>query len=333
MTKQLTSGAPVSRRTLVQTAALATAILPAVAKAEPQVPPAPAVPALGGGQPTSQLFWTVDTRSGKVMGMANGNVKEFKGIPYGAPTGGANRYLPPKAVKPWTGVRECLAHGQVSPQTLSNFDSQYGRLILWDQQVGGMGEDCLVLNLWTPSLDRGAKKAVMVCFHGGGWATGSGNAPGFDGGMMAHTNDVVTITINHRLNTLGYLNLADLGAPAEFQSSGVVGVMDMVAALQWVHDNVENFGGDPNRVMIFGQSGGGAKTSVMVANPAAKGLFHRAPAGQGRGCPQRRGAAEKAGHRQEEHRRHPEEVLAGNPPGRRFGLALSRRQVSRPPPL
>src|SRR6202000_3486206 len=103
-----------------------------------------------------------------------------------------------------------------------------------------------------------------------------GNAPGFDGAMMAHTHDVVVVTINHRLNTFGYLNLVDAGAPAEFQYAGVCGIMDMVASIEWVRDNIENFGGDPGRVMIFGQSGGGAKTSTVLAMPPAKGLFHRA---------------------------------------------------------
>jgi para-nitrobenzyl esterase len=276
MTQAKPARAGANRRTLIKVAAVAAAATPLVAKAAPQTPPPAAVPALGGGQPTAQLFWTTNTTSGKVMGMANGPVKEFKGIPYGAPTGGVNRYMPPKKPAAWKGVRECFAHGQVSPQTLSALGSEYGMLIMWDQQVGGMGENCLVLNVWTPSVDRSAKKAVMVSFHGGGWATGSGNAPGFDGAQLAKAHDVVVVTINHRLNTLGYLNLADLGAPDAFRYAGVCGVMDMTASLEWVRDNIENFGGDPGRVMIFGQSGGGAKTSVMLGNPAAKGLFHSA---------------------------------------------------------
>jgi para-nitrobenzyl esterase len=117
---------------------------------------------------------------------------------------------------------------------------------------------------------------VMVSFHGGGWATGSGNAPGFDGAQLAMFGDAVVVTVNHRLASFGYLHLADLGAPSEFAYAGVTGVMDMTASLEWVRDNIANFGGDPNRVFIFGQSGGGAKTSTMLGNPHAKGLFHRA---------------------------------------------------------
>ena len=133
----------------------------------------------------------------------------------------------------------------------------------------------LNLNVWTPGVDN-ARRAVMVSFHGGGWATGSGNGPMYDGAQLAKLGDVVVVTVNHRLAALGYLHLAGAGAPAEFGSAGVVGVMDMVASLQWVKDNIANFGGDPSRVMVFGQSGGGSKTSCLMATPAAKGLFHRA---------------------------------------------------------
>jgi len=139
-----------------------------------------------------------------------------------------------------------------------------------------MGEDCLVLNVWTPGVNDNAKRAVLVSFHGGGYTTGSGNAPGFDGAQLALFGDVVVVTVNHRLASYGYTHLADLGAPPEFASAGVTGIMDLVASLQWVHDNIANFGGDPGRVMIFGQSGGGAKTSTVLATPSAKGLFNRA---------------------------------------------------------
>jgi para-nitrobenzyl esterase len=133
-----------------------------------------------------------------------------------------------------------------------------------------------VLNVWTPGVNDGAKRAVLVSFHGGGYTTGSGNAPGFDGAQLALFGDVVVVTVNHRLASFGYTHLADLGAPPEFAFAGVAGIMDLVASLQWVHDNIANFGGDPGRVMIFGQSGGGAKTSTIMATPSAKGLFHRA---------------------------------------------------------
>jgi para-nitrobenzyl esterase len=211
-----------------------------------------------------------------VQGIANTGIKEFKGIPYGMPTGGKNRYMPPKKPASWTGVRECFGHGPISPQTLANLSGDYAMLIQWDQHVGGMSEDCLSLNVWTPGVNDGQKRAVMVSFHGGGFSTGSGNAPGYDGAQLARFGDVVVVTVNHRLASLGYLHLADLGAPPEFAHAGVVGMMDLVASLEWVRDNIANFGGDPAKVMIFGQSGGGAKTSTLLAMPSAKGLFHSA---------------------------------------------------------
>lgn len=227
-------------------------------------------------QSQSQLFWAVETTSGRVQGIASTGIKEFKGIPYGAPTGGKNRYMPPQKPAPWTGVRECFGHGQICPQTPTSLSSDYSMMIQWDLHVGGMGEDCLSLNVWTPGVNDGQKRAVMVSFHGGGFATGSGNGPGYDGAQLARLGDVVVVTVNHRLASFGYLHLADLGAPPEFAQAGVAGMMDLVASLQWVRENIERFGGDPGKVMIFGQSGGGAKTSTLLAMPSAEGLFHRA---------------------------------------------------------
>lgn len=226
---------------------------------------------------SSELFFTADTTYGKVQGMANAGIKEFKGIPYGAPTAGKNRYMPPQKPAAWTGVRECFAYGQISPQTISSIASDYGQLIQWDLHYGtGMGEDVLTLNVWTPGIKDGAKRPVMVSFHGGGFATGSGNGPQYDGTQLAKLTDCVVVNVCHRLASFGYLHLADLGAPPEFKYAGVVGMMDLVASLEWVRDNAENFGGDPAKVMIFGQSGGGAKTSTMLAIPSAKGLFRAA---------------------------------------------------------
>jgi para-nitrobenzyl esterase len=269
-----------NRRAFLRGSSLAAAVAAGsatVSKARAQASQASArSPSALGSSPDRQLFWEVETTSGKVQGIANTGIKEFKGVPYGGPTSGKSRFMPPKKPASWTGVRECFNYGQVCPQTLSDLRSDYGMMIQWDMQPGGWGEDCLTLNVWTPGVNDGGKRAVMVSFHGGGFVTGSGNAPGYDGAQLARFGDVVVVTVNHRLAAYGYLHLADLGAPSEFAEAGVAGVMDLVASLEWVRDNIERFGGDPNRVMIFGQSGGGAKTSTVLAMPSAKGLFHSA---------------------------------------------------------
>src|SRR5271169_5739307 len=203
-----------------------------------------------GGSATGKIFVETDTNYGRVQGIQTTGIKEFKGIPYGASTAGRNRFLPPKKPVAWKGVRECFAHGQISPQALTDLRSEYGMMIHWDYQPGGMGEDCLTLNIWTPGLKDGAKRPVLVSFHGGGFTTGSGNAIGFDGAQLSRFGDVVVVTVNHRLAALGYRHLADLGAPPEFAQAGVAGIMDLTASLEWVRDNIENFGGDPNNVMI-----------------------------------------------------------------------------------
>ncbi len=222
-------------------------------------------------------FFEVETSTGLVRGIANTGIKIFRGIPYGADSGGSNRFMPPRKPAAWTGARNCIGYGPISPQTASGFRSDYSQLIQWDKHIGtgGMSEDCLSVNVWTPGVKDGAKRAVLVSFHGGGWATGSGNGPMYDGGQLALLGDVVVVTVNHRLASFGYTHLAAVGAPEEFKSAGVCGVMDMVASLQWVRDNIAAFGGDPSRVMIFGQSGGGSKTSTLLASPAGKGWFNR----------------------------------------------------------
>jgi para-nitrobenzyl esterase len=227
-------------------------------------------------QTAGSFFVIAETTNGKVQGMNLGGIKTFKGIPYGAPTGGKNRFMPPQKPAAWTGLRDAFEFGQISPQIMADTRGEYTQLIDWDSQPGGMGEDCLALNVWTPALKDGGKRPVLVCFHGGAFSIGSGAALGYNGDPLARFGNVVVITVNHRLASFGYLHLADLGAPPEFAKSGVAGLMDLVASLQWVRDNIENFGGDPNTVMIFGQSGGGAKTSALMGIPSAKGLFHRA---------------------------------------------------------
>jgi para-nitrobenzyl esterase len=268
----------ISRRGLIQAAALTSSVLAAATAAPSQAQSGPLSRILGGDAAPGGIFHTVATTAGRVQGIANGPIKEFKGVPYGAPTGDANRFMPPKPPAPWTGVRDCIGYGQISPQTPASLNSDYSMMIGWDRHVGpgGMGEDCLNLNIWTPSVNDGGKRAVLVSFHGGGWATGSGNGPMYDGAQLAKFGDVVVVTVNHRLAAFGYTHLTDLGAPPAFRYAGVCGVMDMVASLQWVRANIAAFGGDPNRVMIFGQSGGGSKVSTLLAVPGGRGLFHRA---------------------------------------------------------
>ncbi len=224
----------------------------------------------------ARLFPVVETQYGKIRGLNHQGVKTFKGIRYGASTGGKNRFMPPQPVKPWAGVIDALEYGQISPQTPADRRMDYTNLIAWHRQPGGIGEDCLSLNVWTRSVNDNAKRAVTVVLHGGGFATGSGNHQDFDGEASARLDDIVHVSINHRLGAFGYLDLADLGAPEGFKYAGVAGIMDLVAALKWIQTNIDRFGGDPNRVFVYGQSGGGAKTSTLLATPSAKGLFHRA---------------------------------------------------------
>ena len=227
-----------------------------------------------GATTETDLFPVVETAQGKVRGLSSGSVHRFKGIRYGGSSAGKNRFMPPTPAPKWTGIRDAIEYGQCAPQMPNSRVNDYSGLIMFDLQPGGMGEDCLVLNLWTPGLSSSAKKPVLFHIHGGGYYGGSGNSPGYDGEALARFGDCVVITINHRLGAFGHLNLAQEGS--QFARSGAVGMMDIVQALQWVRENVACFGGDPSRVLAFGQSGGGAKTSVLMAMPSAQGLYHRA---------------------------------------------------------
>ncbi len=226
---------------------------------------APASAVLARGQ-SSQSFVAAETAFGKIRGEEVQGIKVFKGVPYGATTAGENRFMPPKDPAPWTGVRDALHYGPSTPQSNPGVPSRAGL---------PESEDCLVLNVWTPALKDGRKRPVLFWCHGGGFASGSGSSPGTDGANLARRGDVVVVTINHRLNVLGFTYLAEFGG-SDFASSGDAGILDIVHALRWARNNIEQFGGDPNTVMIFGQSGGGRKVGTLLAMPSAKGLFHRA---------------------------------------------------------
>jgi para-nitrobenzyl esterase len=219
----------------------------------------------------------VETTAGKVSGLANGPLRIFKGIPYGAPTGGANRIMPPQKPQPWGGMREATQIGPRCPQPPTPGLMPEEAV---DLDKGPMSEDCLYLNVWTTSLEPAAKRPVMVWLHGGGYTVGSGGSVRYDGSNLARKRDVVAVTVNHRLNAFGFLDLSSIRG-AKFADAGNVEMLDIVAALEWVRDNIANFGGDPGNVTVFGESGGGGKVSTLMAMPAAKGLFHRAIAQSG----------------------------------------------------
>lgn len=214
----------------------------------------------------------VETDSGKLRGESREGIHAFLGIPYGASTGDANRFLSPRPPQPWSGVREALRYGPAAPQTAPGGDRAGAAVI--DGVASGESEDCLVLNVFTPGLEGGARRPVMFWCHGGGFITGSGG-PAYDGTNLARRGDVVVVTINHRLGALGFSHLAKRG-DAEFDASGNAGMLDIIAALEWVRANIATFGGDAGNVTIFGESGGGRKVAALMAMPVAKGLFHRA---------------------------------------------------------
>lgn len=217
-----------------------------------------------------------NTKYGRVRGYSVDGISAFKGIPYAATTAGT-RFMPPVPPAPWADFRDAVDFGNQSPQMGADRPSVYAS---WSNPRPE-SEDCLVLNVYTPKMRDGKKRPVMVWFHGGGFTSGSASSHYADGTRLAKRGDVVVVTVNHRLNAFGYLYLAHLD-PA-LADSGNVGSLDMIAALEWVRDNINEFGGDPGNVMIFGQSGGGGKVSVLMAMPKAQGLFHKAVVQSGSG--------------------------------------------------
>ncbi|HEY9544044.1 carboxylesterase/lipase family protein [Prevotella sp.] len=208
---------------------------------------------------------------GQIAGYQTMGVNIFKGVPYAK----ADRFMPPTAPDGWKGIRSCRAYGPTCPQGARSGWENDEASFAFDWDDGHAGEDCLRLNIWTQGLSDNKKRPVMVWFHGGGFAAGSGQElPSYDGTNLAKDGDVVVVTVNHRLNVLGFLDLSAFGE--RYAKSGNVGMLDLVESLRWIKENVESFGGDPDNITIFGQSGGGGKVSTLLAMPSAKGLFHKA---------------------------------------------------------
>ena len=217
----------------------------------------------------------VQTSNGPVRGYVEDGLDVFKGLRYGVSPEGLQRFKPPQRPAPWTEAADATAYGAPAIQSglaPGERGSSPGDPPAPDEP--GSSEDCLFLNVWTPGLNT-KKRPVMVWLHGGGFANGSGGAAMYDGGALARKGDTVTVTVNHRLNVFGYLHLGEVFGP-DYAQSGVAGMLDIVQALEWVRDNIANFGGDPGNVTIFGESGGGWKVSLLLAMPSARSLFHKA---------------------------------------------------------
>ncbi len=211
-------------------------------------------------------FIEVEINSGRIRGGHSRGALAFKGIPYAGPVSGPNRFKAAPKVIPWTGVRDATVLG---PPAMQGPGTTYG------EHEPPYSEDCLVLNVWTPAVNDGGKRPVMFYCHGGGFTTGSGGQTIQDGAHLAAAYDVVVVASNHRLGLFGYLYLGELGGE-EYSTSGNQGILDIVAALAWVKENIATFGGDPGNVLLFGESGGGFKTCALMAMPTAHGLFHKA---------------------------------------------------------
>jgi para-nitrobenzyl esterase len=261
----LKSGATgaLDRRSFLNRMAMATGVLCA-----------PALLGCGSHEEGRREAVVAKTLYGRVRGARENGVTVFKGIPYAGPPKGAHRFKTAPKLQPWSGVRDALVYGAQSMQPPDRAWPEE-----WKPAVSS--EDCLYLNVWTPGIHDGKKRPIMFYSHGGGFSTGNGGAEVWpqnefhDGAALARAYDVIVVTHNHRLGIMGYLYLGEL-LGEEYAASGAAGMLDIVAALQWVRDNIAEFGGDPDNVMIWGESGGGAKTSTLTAMPAAQGLYHKA---------------------------------------------------------
>jgi para-nitrobenzyl esterase len=218
----------------------------------------------------------VDTEYGKVKGYIMRGIYTFLGIPFAADTSGKNRFMPPRKHAPWTGIRPAVFYTNSAPQDVYSRASTSYDMFVDHWNYDELSEDCLALNIWTPAVADGKKRPVIVWFHGGGFSRGNGiEQDGYHGENISRYGDVVYCSINHRLNVFGFSDFSGLGGE-KYKDSGNAGLLDMIAALQWVHDNIANFGGNPGNVTIIGQSGGGAKVCMLATMPAAKHLVHRA---------------------------------------------------------
>ena len=256
-------------RTAMMLASIAALALSAPAAAQDSAEPPAATP-------------VVETEAGKVQGLEQGGIDAFLGVRYAAPPLGDLRFQPPAKPEAWEGVADATGYGapcmqlySASGPTESEMTRRIQAIFPTSTEAKMDNEDCLFLNVWTPAAGDGKKRPVMVWFHGGGYAYGSGNWPAYNGRNLAEKGDVVVVTVNHRLNAFGYLNLAEKFGE-DFAASGNVGNLDLVRSLEWVRDNIAGFGGDPDNVTIMGESGGGSKVSHLMAMPAADGLFDKA---------------------------------------------------------
>lgn len=216
-----------------------------------------------------------NTSYGKVKGFILRGIYQFRGIPYGADTGGKNRFMPPQKPAPWTDVKPAVWWGNSAPQSMDNrYANAYASLIdHWNYD--DVSEDCLKLNVWTPATADGKRRPVMVWLHGGGFTAGNGiEQDGYSGENLSRKGNIVFVSINHRLGAFGFSDLSKVGSE-KYAYSGNVGALDMIAALEWIKENITQFGGDPDNVTIMGQSGGGAKVCVVAAMPKSKGLIHK----------------------------------------------------------